>query len=182
MKKDDREAKALCTADEFRLYAASLEGRLERLSAEDLPLRLRRARTLRDKYRDLYRRQRAGARGKRARALPRELHDSSRTLRKAELFAKMVERLEDRRRVLEDEARRREDLARAAAPRPRLKTGASAPKRPPSPFASGGMPRAPLGAPPPRPARAIQGIFARSASGHFRSANRRFQARRDTRG
>ena len=184
-------AKGLCSLDELRLYRESLSGkRPERLSAAELQSRLRRARALRDKYRGVYRRQRGGARGKMSDRRMREVHDYSRTFQKAELFEEAVERfgarllaLETERRLREDTVRRRKSTVRREAEREGRRIRADQRDReshrgrsPNEP-----VPGAEHGVPPPRPARSIQYVSGRRVSGHFGSANRRFQARRDSR-
>jgi len=185
-----REARILCTTDELSLYGDSLGWRLERLSPRDLQTRLRRARILRDKYRDVHRRQQGGARGKMTHGHPKELHDFSRTRQKAELFAEALERFERRLRALEEQDRRRTEESRLKAPGERRRADrasrrlkaerAERERHLARPTADAG-PRPPFGAPPPRPGRAIQNVSAMSSAAHFRSANRRFQARHDTR-
>ena len=190
MIQDTRQAKRLCTADEFKLYQASIGGLLERLSPTDLHSRRRRTRTLRDKYRGVYRRQRGGARGKMTEGRAKEIHDFGRTWQKAELFEDALDRFEGRLRDLEMEVRRREDEARRRSAGRRRQAEQEGRRvqaarvdreshlgRPSNETG----PRPEFGAPPPRPGRPIQLVSAKGASGHFRSANRRFQARRDSR-
>lgn len=190
MIQDTRQARNLCSADEYVLYRDCLGGRLEQLSTLSLHARLERARILRDKYRDIYRRQRGGARGKTTGGVAMEVHDFARTRLKEELFEEILERFKGRLRALDMERRRQEDADRRTSAGQRRRTGQEGRRlkaaradreshlgRPPNDTG----PRPPLGAPPPRPGRAVQGVSARGASGHFRSANRRFQARRDHR-
>lgn len=191
MIQDTRQAKSLCTGDEFRLYRDSLSRRrLERLSPSELQSRLRRARILRDKYRGVYRRQRGGARGKMSDRRMKEVHDYSRTFRKAELFEEAVERFEGRLRALEAERQRREEAVRrkragerrrADQENRRIKAERTEREshlgRPPHEMG----PRAEFGARPPRPGRRVQYVSGKRVSGHFRSEGRRFQARRDSR-
>jgi hypothetical protein len=190
MTHDAREAKTLCTTDEFSLYGESLGKRLERLSPRDIQSRLRRARILRDKYRDVHQRQRGGARGKMTHGHPKEIHDFSRTRQKAEIFAEVLERFERRLRALEEQeqCRREEALRKASGDRRRADQAGRRLKAERAerdlhlarPTADAG-PRPTFGAPPPRPGRAIQNVSGKSSAAHFRSANRRFQARHDTR-
>ena len=88
------EAKSLCTANEFELVQASLPKRIKNHSLAVLRGKVRRARTLRDKYRDLARRQRLEARGKQVARGTRPAQGNERTMRKAELFGEVLERFE----------------------------------------------------------------------------------------
>lgn len=183
-----REARTLCTADEFELFRDSLPGHLYGLSFPELQSCLLRARTLRDKYQDVHRRQRGGARGKLTHGRPKELYDCTRTGQKADLFAKALGRFERKVRTLEEQDRRREEEARLRTSGERrrvdqdcrrLKAERADRESHLTPPTADAGPRAPVGAPPPRPAWAMRNALAKSAAGHFRSANRRFQARRD---
>jgi hypothetical protein len=191
MIQDTRQAKGLCTVDEFRLYRDSLsKGRLEQLSPPELQSRLRRARSLRDKYRGVYRRQRGGARGKLSDRRVREVPAHSRTFQKAELFEEAVERFDARLRDLETERGRREEAIRRTRARERRRADQEGRRikaertereshlgRPSNERGPG----AEFGTRPPRPGRPVQHVSGKRASGHFGSENRRFQARRDSR-
>lgn len=191
MIQDTRQAMGLCTVDEFRLYQDSLsKRRLEQLSPTELQSRLRRARTLRDKYRGVYRRQRGGARGKMPSRRMKEVHDYSRTFQKAELFEEAVERFDARLRALETARRRREEAVRRKSAGERRRADQEGRRikaertereshlgRPSNEMG----PRAEFGARPPRPGRPVQYVSGKRISGHFGSENRRFQARRDSR-
>lgn len=190
MIQDTRQARGLCTVDEFRLYRDSLGARLERLAPKDLQSRLRRARDLRDKYRGIHRRQRGGARGKTADGRAKEVHDFNRTCQKAELFETTLGRFQERVRALERALRHQEAEARRTSAGQRRRADqegrrlkAERTEREShlgrTPDETG--PRPQFGATPPRPGRSIQLVSAKGASAHFRSANRRFQARRDSR-
>lgn len=186
-----RQAKRLCTEDELRLYQDSLfGGRLGQLSPLELRSRLRRARALRDKYRDVHRRQRSGARGKMPDGRAKEVHDFSRTFQKGELFEEAVERFEGRLRALETERRRREGALRRKSGAERRRADREARRikaeraereshlgRPPDETG----PRAEFRARPPRPGRPIQYVSGKRIAAHFGSQNRRFQAQRDSR-
>lgn len=87
-------AQRLCTKPEFELVDASFPARVKELTPGRLRQKVARARKLRDKYRDLSKRQRLEARGKRApqRSRPAQGHEN--TDRKAELFQETLERFE----------------------------------------------------------------------------------------
>jgi hypothetical protein len=107
MKLNLRSARALCTAAEFELVVASGGEAIQALSEVRLKQKIVRARALRDKNRDLLRRQRLAAR--RPGAKPAPDGANARTEAKAALFeqtlARFVERL----------ARLRGEMKRAAA-------------------------------------------------------------------
>jgi hypothetical protein len=89
-----RQARQLCTKPELELVLASGGPALQSMSEARLKLKVVRARALRDKYRDLVRRQRVAARvpgAKTARA-----DASARTAAKAELFDQVLARFADR--------------------------------------------------------------------------------------
>jgi hypothetical protein len=87
-------ARRLCTKPEFELVEASFAPHVKTLSPARLRQKVARTRRLRDKYRDLARRQRLEARGKRSpqRARPAQGHDN--TDRKATLFQEVLDRFE----------------------------------------------------------------------------------------
>jgi hypothetical protein len=94
MKVNLRSARALCTANEFDLVVASGGEGLRELSEARLKQKVVRARTLRDKYRDLLRRQRLAAR--RPGAKPARDDANARTSAKADLFEQTLARFVDR--------------------------------------------------------------------------------------
>ncbi|HSJ07832.1 MAG TPA: hypothetical protein VK936_14095 [Longimicrobiales bacterium] len=87
-------ARRLCTKPEFELVEASFAPHVKTLSPARLRQKVARTRKLRDKYRDLARRQRLEARGKRSpqRARPAQGHEN--TDRKATLFREVLDRFE----------------------------------------------------------------------------------------
>jgi hypothetical protein len=87
-------ASRLCTRPELDLVDASYPANAKLLSPGRLRQKVGRARKLRDKYRDLARRQRSESRGKSEprRSRPAAGHDN--TTRKAELFAEVLDRFE----------------------------------------------------------------------------------------
>lgn len=87
-------AQRLCTSPEFDLVEASFPANAKQLTPSRLRQKVARARRLRDKYRDLAKRQRLEARGKRApqRSRPAQGHEN--TDRKAQLFQETLDRFE----------------------------------------------------------------------------------------
>jgi hypothetical protein len=87
-------AQRLCSAPEFELVEASLPPSARQLTPGRLRQKVTRARRLRDKYRDLAKRQRLEARGKRAPQRARPAQGQENTERKAQLFQETLERFE----------------------------------------------------------------------------------------
>jgi hypothetical protein len=87
-------AARLCTGAELELVDASSASRIRQLTPGRLQQKVRMARRLRDKYRDLARRQRLEARGKRAPQRSRPARGNVNTERKAELFDEVLARFE----------------------------------------------------------------------------------------
>lgn len=110
-----RNARALCTAAEFDLVAASGGDGLKALNEARLKSKIVRARTLRDKYRDLLRRQRLAARRNQNAKADRD-DANARTEKKAELFEQILARFVARLEKLQ-----------AAAARPARRTAARVP-------------------------------------------------------
>jgi hypothetical protein len=115
-------AQRLCTKPEFELVEASFAPHVKTLSPARLRQKVARTRRLRDKYRDLARRQRLEARGKRSpqRARPAQGHDN--TDRKATLFQEVLDRFEIQLGRAEPDSGR-------AVPQKRDKGGAAAGKQ-----------------------------------------------------
>lgn len=90
------QARVLLTAAELAIFDQSRAGPVKELTAARLRGKVTRARALRDKYRDLYRRQTVASRkatpGKRSAASG----DNERTAKKATVFEEMLERFETR--------------------------------------------------------------------------------------
>jgi hypothetical protein len=94
MRIDLRKARALCTKAEFELVAASGGKGFKGLGEARLKSKIGRARALRDKYRDLHRRQRLAARQPGAK--PARADANARTAGKAELFEQVLARYVER--------------------------------------------------------------------------------------
>ena len=95
-----QEAKQLCTAAELKLFRLSWLRSAMGLTVTQLRANIARVRKLRDKYRDLARRQRLEARGKRAASGRRPAQGNERTVRKAELFSQVLDQFQTRLAVL----------------------------------------------------------------------------------
>ncbi|CAN5837523.1 hypothetical protein BH23GEM9_BH23GEM9_03080 [soil metagenome] len=89
-------AARLCTAAELELVEASYPANLKLITPGRLRQKASRARKLRDKYRDLSKRQRLETRGKSAPRRSRPAAGHANTDRKAELFGEVLDRLEAR--------------------------------------------------------------------------------------
>lgn len=85
------QAKPLLTQAELELFEASYRQNLSRLGGAELNGLIKRTRDLRDKYRDLYRRQTADTRSS---GVGHTGEENSRTREKAELMAEALQRLE----------------------------------------------------------------------------------------
>ncbi|MGJ7525809.1 hypothetical protein [Variovorax sp. GB1P17] len=90
------QARVLLTAAELAIFDQSRAGPVKELTAARLRAKVTRARALRDKYRDLYRRQTVATRGARAGKRSAAGGDNERTQKKATVFAEVLERFEAR--------------------------------------------------------------------------------------
>ncbi len=139
MKVNLRSARALCTANELDLVMASGGEGIRALSEARLKQKVVRARTLRDKYRDLLRRQRLAAR--RPGAKPARDDANARTAAKADLFEQTLARFVDRLAQVQAAAKKavvkkpaaKKAAKRAAAPKPQRSRKAPAPSTPLAP-------------------------------------------------
>jgi hypothetical protein len=87
-------ARKLCTQAEFELVESSVGRNARELSPARLKQKIDRTRKLRDKYRDLSKRQRLEARGKKAPSGSRPAKGQDNTERKAQLFQEVLDRFE----------------------------------------------------------------------------------------
>lgn len=205
-----RSARALCTANEFDLVVASGGEGLSALSAARLKQKIVRARLLRDKYRDLLRRQRLAAR--RPGAKPARDDANARTESKAALFEQTLTRFAERlaqvqaapkKSSAKKPAANRAVARKSAAKKPAARKGAPKASTAPRPAAprSGRSPKAPAPVTPLVPkvrqpaARGfvsdkaaqsarnvkLKSMNARNVQAHVSSRGRRNQARRDSR-
>jgi hypothetical protein len=172
---DRRTARALCTAAELELVAASFEPDAGRLSDARLKSAVARARRLRDKYRDLLRRQRLATRARTGSKVGARPGTNARTAQKARLFeetlARFARALESRAAAARRAARpRRPAPAKPAAPKPRGRT----PVAPRTGFVSERALAASR-------RQRLQNLRAKSIAAHLRAQGRRNQAKRDAR-
>jgi len=94
-------AKQLTTKREFELLETSWGRELSSLSPARLRQKVQRARTMRDKFRDLARQQAGEARGKRDPRSTRPARSNRNTELKAQVFDEALARFEERLGVLE---------------------------------------------------------------------------------
>ena len=94
------QARPLLTAAELELFTQSRAEPVKRLTPADLAGAVKRTRTLRDKYRDLYRRQTVGVRTSTPGAVTGD--DNERTQRKADILQEVLERYEARAALLNE--------------------------------------------------------------------------------
>jgi hypothetical protein len=185
------QARKLLTGTEFDLFESSLADAAKAPTAAQLRAKLARARRLRDKYRDLYQRQRVSLRAAMGTKSGRSEVANARTQAKAVLFGEVLARLQkqlDRKEAADKRAATRPTAAHKLAAR------ATATARP----ALGRSPKAPARAAPksllPASRQATAGIPAaarrgnpllnprnKAISAHVRAQGRRSQARRDRR-
>ncbi len=113
-----RQVQPLLTKPELELFEASRAGAIKSLTERQLTARVTRARTLRDKYRDNYRRQTVATRTGPAAKRTLQGADNVRTATKAEIMADLVTRFEAQLAKLEaDAAQAAKAAAKKAAPR-----------------------------------------------------------------
>ena len=93
-------AKTLCNKAEYQFFESSLRGSIEKLPQKRVQDGIKRARTLRDKYRDLHKRQRLATRDRTGTKKGVKPATNERTEQKAKLFAEVLERFESRLKVL----------------------------------------------------------------------------------
>lgn len=109
------QARTLLTSAELALFDHSRAEPIKALTQAQLRAKVSRARALRDKYRDLYRRQTVALRSAPARKRSPVGVDNQRTQRKAELFGEVLGRFEARLQVLASQAARARPAKGAAA-------------------------------------------------------------------
>lgn len=185
-----RTARALLTAAEFDLFASSLDERMAGFGVPQLTRRIARSRQLRDKYRDLYRRQAVATRARTGSTRGTSGVANQRTAQKATLFGELLARFEARlvrvNAALAREARRAEvEKARArprgkspvaarGAAKPRASKPAIARKGAPGNYMSGQALAA-------KQRTTVKSPRTRAIQAHVRARGRRAQARRDSR-
>jgi hypothetical protein len=126
-------ARKLCTQAEFELVESSVGRNARELSPARLKQKIDRTRKLRDKYRDLSKRQRLEARGKKTPSGSRPAKGQDNTERKAQLFQEVLDRFESYTERIQAREDRREAAGAAGGSGPGAsksaasKTGASKP-------------------------------------------------------
>lgn len=191
-----QQARRVCTPAEFALFEASLADRIREHTPAQLRTRIARARVLRDKYRDLHRRQRRATKEQADTGRGARSADKEQLQRKAMLFDEALGRFTRRAEQLDRQARARAAAEvrakakavaakkasaraqrRAAQPGRKRSTasGASGKGASDSGFVSAGAAAAD------RRQRA-QKTRSDALRGHQRAAGKRAQARRDQRG
>lgn len=126
------QAKPLLTAAELELFSDSRAEQIKLLSTKQLAGKEKRTRALRDKYRDMYRRQTLAVRGKAARA--GAMGDANaRTQRKSEIMQEMLDRFESRSSVVaarEERSGAAQGARRKVAPSVAKTKAAASPRKP----------------------------------------------------
>jgi hypothetical protein len=89
-------ARALCTENEYKLFTASLADEITSLTPAQLRSKIERARKLRDKNRDLFKRQRLSNRERTGTKKGDRPDSNARTGDKAKLFSEALVRFENR--------------------------------------------------------------------------------------
>ena len=95
-----KHAQTLCNRTEFQLFESSLKGAIEKLPQARVQEGIQRARTLRQKYRDLHQRQRLATRDRTGSKKGAKPATNERTEQKIKLFAEVLERFELRLKTL----------------------------------------------------------------------------------
>lgn len=119
------QAKPLLTAAELELFEHSRAEPIKALSAKQLAGKEKRTRTLRDKYRDLYRRQTVAVRGK-TKGVGATGDANARTQRKAEIMQEVLDRFEARSSLLEAREARADEAKETKSKKPARKAAAPA--------------------------------------------------------
>lgn len=169
---DRRQARQLSTRSEFELISASYPDSIAKLTKRALGSNIARARRLRDKQRDLLRRQRLASRARTGSKQGGRADSNARTARKAELFDEALSRFTRRLEALEA-AERATPARKKAPPRRRPSTG-KGPKRPARGAGSKGRGQTAL-------RQKARSPRMKAMQAHVSSRGRRAQARRDSR-
>jgi hypothetical protein len=115
----------LLTDAELELFDHSRAEPIKALSAKQLAGKEKRTRSLRDKYRDLYRRQSVAAQGK-TKGVGATGDANARTQRKAEIMQEVLDRFEARSSLLGARESRADEAKEAKSKKPARKAAASA--------------------------------------------------------
>ena len=185
------QARKLLTAAELEVFAASRGPALTGLTPLQLRGKLKRARTLRDKYRDLLQRQTLATRDRAGTKLGRSGAANARTAQKAALFGDLLEAFTQRLAQVEAAQARAVQKAAAAraktiVPAKRRSNATIAPARSPKAPAKGPVAPARVG-PTRERARVARHAMQPKVAGqqnvhaHIATRGRRRQAKRDSR-
>lgn len=177
-------AAKLCSETEFALFSASFPDQSKNFTKAQLTGKLQRAKKLRQKYQDLYKRQRLAARARTGSKGGRSGDANLRTAQKQQLFAEAVARLQARLDLIHAaEERERLRAAKAAAdaarravpaPRPAKKKSSAAKTSAAKTFQS-------IEARAAQRARQTKRPGAKASRAHSAAQTRRNQAKRDRR-
>lgn len=192
-----RQARPLMTAAEYEFFETSFGDALKALTPARIAGKVRRARTLRDKYTDLLRRQKIATRGRTGSKSGANGDANARTERKAQAFGEALERFEARGSQLEAAQAREAKRKSTADAKAMLEKKKAAQKKQAAnrSAATGGKvsaKRTRAGASKASPAKQaaprkikelqMQGTRGRAVLGHVSTKVRQAQARRDSRG
>lgn len=186
-----KHAQSLCTDSEYQLFTASLRDEVGELTLAQLRSKIQRARNLRDKYRDLLKRQRLANRERTGTKKGERPDSNVRTANKAKLFDEVLGRFEARAGKLamaaDREAKRKAaKMALEAQMALRKKTGAKRAAALGKARPEGGKAVGAAGYASESARAAARGKLARDTragarKGHNSAAGKRSQARRDRR-
>ena len=115
-------ARPLLNAAELELFSQSRADAVKQLTAAKLAGAVKRTRTLRDKYRDLYQRQTVAVRTSTPGAVTGD--DNERTQRKADILQEVLERYETRATALQEQGNGKTNAKAKAGAKTGTKTGA----------------------------------------------------------
>ncbi len=163
-------ARKLCTKPEFNLVQHGTKQGMKQLTPARLRQKVTRARTLREKYRDLTKQQRGEARGKRQAKGARPAQSSDNTRKKAEIFDELLSRFQQQLELVE--ASQQEGQAQSAAAHAKTARPTDRAKRRKKKHESTEAIRH---------QKAMKRASEQKIHGHVSSAGRRNQARRDSR-
>lgn len=107
------EAKKLLTAAELEVFDAASPAEIQKLTKPELRKKLERCRRMRDKYHDLFRRQRLATRAESGSKSGNSGVANQRTRQKEEIFAEAVNRLEER--ILHIEKQEDDELSKLSS-------------------------------------------------------------------
>jgi len=137
------QAEKLCSGPELRLFAASLRDRIKAHNKRELNQFITRTRKLRDKYQDLFRRQRLDTRKRTGTKGGPNKNSNQRTDQKATLFEEVLRRFEDRLAALEKKAQQETmRLAKAISATPAKTKTPAKPKAQPAAKKAAAKPKA----------------------------------------